>query len=199
MAGKKKYLPQYTRCHLADELKRVWKTQGPLKGFLDGSLGKNKPQDLDMCEGMVFIRLYGASQILYFEETKNKHGEPEYTFCVHNLGINSEQREKVTSYIENRVSELSNQGKKKLDEIFDKPQVEAAEITFRNEKLRGILVKVPLKKLPRGKEGHLSNELFMLAHNVYARPSFNVILGLPPPKTWDDFSDKKSDWRKHLV
>lgn len=199
MPSKKKELPYYDRSNLADELSKVWRYQGPLKGFSNQNIGPEKLHDMETGGGKVLVKHYGTVQVLYFNDEKTSDNEARYTFYVHNVGINSTEREQVASFIESRLNDVPDTKKKKIAKIFGSFSVEASNVEFGDKKrkrkvetFRGVLVKVPILELPRGKEGHVSGDFFELLFNLYVLPSMRVIeRGKAPGKDfWYEFADK---------
>ena len=191
MVGSRKDLPQYNAANLTDALRVIWRSNGPFKHFSDRAIKPDSDNEICLVGGNAFSNLYGVKQLLYFQDAV----ETPYLFCVHNTNLFEDQVERVASVLKKRANSLPERKSRLLQKIFGEPEVFFETVEFGNkgntEEIKGILVLTPVSYLPRGKEGHLSIDLFEIAYNTIVAPCHRVQINGEPIRSdvWYDFAD----------
>lgn len=197
MVSKERPLPRYTGAHLADGM-RSFLRSGPLGSYTDKSVGFDRTHDVDMSEGRVLFRYFGAVQVIEFKEEKNGVGKTSFNCHVYNIGTNSAEQDKVREYIGKRLDGLSQVQKTRVARVFGgelAPLVEQGQVKFRGEDKDGVVVRIPIPELPRGKHGSLSGDLYEMIFNAFMLPANRVMIHQQCPRgdVWYRFPDVETD------
>jgi len=181
----------YDSSNLADALYKTWLTRGPFKIYTSNKLGPSKDNNIERHKGRVHVKLNGIEHFLWFEENKAiQKGDTNilrYSFCDHVLRDNKEKQEQIIFIINKRLEGINEDRRKKFYEIYEKPALSV--ITKDMEKTNhGVLIKSDIVRIPLGREGHLSDNLFEYSYNIITLPVTRFINGIPlSDNVWYEF------------
>lgn len=205
---KRKDLPRYEAHHLSDALANAWRSQGPFRHYSDLSLKKPNGQNyLDKHRGKLFTRLLGNEQILWFDDLARSNepevsvssGElgkvraPMFCFNVHDLSLEEKDIINLDRDINTRIESQGVKRRTFIEEVFGDYSVVYQGVEFRGQVYQGALIRVPVRVIPRGRSGKLSDNLFESAFNAYAFPSIKRAAGYPISvgNSWQEFANKE--------
>ena len=149
---------------LTSEMYEAWRF-GVFRGFTDRALGHGKANDCCLVEGRLVSKLAGVEQLLWF------NGEGETRFNVFTNLPDSVMHNHINDSVSIRNAELTPKRRKIYEEIFGAHNVTNENIDYNRSTHFGVLVRVAVKDLPRGRGGALSQKLFSYAYNMFVLPA----------------------------
>ena len=187
--------------HLVFAMERAWLTRGPLRNYTPVKLGSTRENDIYRADGKLYIKHVGVEQVVWFKDAPPQHDGRGPVFHLHNLGLTDiGYVPKCLTAIEERLRDLSdNQDEKVIglpekrgktyDKIFGDVAISLDTLNFGGRDFTGLHVEAPVLEIPFGREGRLSDNLFVYAYNVLMLPCFKMALDKPQPTrdTWYEF------------
>jgi len=161
---------------LNQHLYGAWR-EGVFKGYGAKSLGYNKPHDCRFSEGKLIGKLMDAEQALWF----NGGGSDRRLHVFADIGGEDAVAE-VKAALEQRFDELTPKRKSVYGEMFGDYTVELGAVEYDGENHEGVIITVPVSKIPGGERGGFSGRIFGYVYNLFAIPAMTVKWGVPIAK-----------------
>lgn len=185
-----KRLPSLADHQLVFAMEQAWLTRGPLRNYTRVKIGPNKENDIYRTEGKLYVKHLGIEQVAWFEDEESQKDRRGPFFHLHNLSLAEEKyKDNCLRAINDRLQGISDERRKTLDKIFGDIVISCDNQKFRGADFVGVHVYAPVLQIPLGKEGRLSDNLFVYAYNIIMRPCFRIALNQqqPPNDTWYEF------------
>ncbi|OIO81056.1 hypothetical protein AUJ84_01800 [Candidatus Pacearchaeota archaeon CG1_02_32_132] len=147
-------------------------------------LAGGSANSVDRYKNRVLIRVANQTQILGFRKYSSGESGNEcvafFAFCPN---VDGDHIGKITRAMDTQLEELASlrvneEGTKKTtqrnvyDSIFEKHSIQMETLEYRGHVFDGVLVEAPIKELPFGKRGRLSDNLFEYSWRGVVRPTF---------------------------
>ncbi len=140
---------------------------GVFRGISSKAIGPSKQHDLRAITQGVFTKLLNARQLSGFKTKKGKLNFNAFTEVT-----TEKAAERIIEYIDGQIAGLTDTKRKFFEAMFAGPYqiAEDNHLLYDHCRHAGVSVTIPVREIPEGEAGGLSERLFSYAWNIFVRP-----------------------------